>query len=230
MSFVLDKRLILPLVLLILGVFGGIKLHAHLRLNHMVLRQTETRQRVQDTNELLKSEKKELEQMLDGINNKGDIPGLNEATLFSDKASQIYEHLHERTELLTAKEELLWEKELQIEEVKVLMSARSGIETEMAQYINMMAHQMLSLNMSLPADLSRKPYVSVSNILRDNEPSPQFNFMMNYARRRKDAMSSMTSSRENELAAEGASFLHGDKAEEGIALLFHHDPPLPTPM
>lgn len=221
-SFILDKRLLFPLILLTFGIFGGIKLHAHLRLNHVVLRQTETTQRVQDTNELLRSEKKELEQMLDGISNREGIPGLSDATLFSDKASQVYEHLHERTELLKSKEELLWEKEMQIEEAKELMSARSGIETEMAQYINVMAHQMLSLNMSVPVGLGRKSYITnrVSKLMNNpNNSPPQFNFMLHQSKPEPR----MTSSREKELAEQGASFQQGDKALEGIALLSHHE-------
>mmetsp|Transcript_32047 Transcript_32047/g.37662 ORF Transcript_32047/g.37662 Transcript_32047/m.37662 type:complete len:235 (-) Transcript_32047:27-731(-) len=225
LSVVLDKKYIIPLILLSLGIIGGIRLHAHLRLQHVVFRQNETSKKVQNMNEILKSEKNDLENMLDSIRNSERIPNLNDATAFSDKASQIFEHLYERTDLLTSKEELLWQKELEIEEAQVLVSARSGIETEMAKYINELILKLIAKNMTIPKGLSRRPYISnsVSKLLSTtnrNNKTPEFNFMLQGTPLNKvPSFQDLSPSKEDELAAAGASFLEGSKAEEGIALL-----------
>jgi hypothetical protein len=233
LAFVLDKRWLLPIVLLTLGMFGGIKLHSHLRLKQVIERQTETTIRVQHTNELLISEKTHLEDILDGIRNREGIPGLSDATAFSAKASQVFQHLHERTELLASKEQLLWQKEMQLDEARALVTARSGVETEMAQFINVMAEKLISMNMTIPNGLSRKPFVSnrVARLIadRDRTPTPQFNFMIQRTEVYPSKLGELSTSREKELAVEGASILAEEwSLEEGLALLFQKRSKLST--
>jgi len=220
----LDKRLILPLVLVVLAFAGGIKLHGHLHFKRQRERHSERNSRVQEMNGRLHAEKMELQEMMARIRAEQGTSGLSAATAFTDHAHAVYNQLHDRGELLASKEKLLWEKELELQETRRLVSARAMLETEMAQYINIMAEDLVFLNLPVPSGLARRPYVSLGVSRRITsggsgkiEGDHQFSFLL---RAEKKPDSAPTSQLQEELlAAEGTLFLHGAGAEEGLALL-----------
>jgi hypothetical protein len=219
----LEKRLLLPLVLLALAFAGGIKLHGHLHLKRQRDWHAERNSRVQDMNQRLQDEKSELQEMMARIRVEQGMSGLSAATAFTDQANAVYNQLHDRGELLASKEVLLWEKELELEETRKLVTARAMLETEMAQYINILAHDLVTLGHPVPSGLARRPYVSLDVARRiagtaagSDLHSPQFSFLL---RPEAKPRSAPTSEDEENLAAEGALMLQGAVAEEGLALL-----------
>lgn len=82
----LDKRLVLPLVLVVLGIAGGIKLHGHLQLKETVkrheLRSAQVGDRSTNTHPSLHRDTSQVKE--------------NNAVLTSEKVEQIFEKIRPR--------------------------------------------------------------------------------------------------------------------------------------
>jgi len=229
-SVVLDKRLVLPLLLLVLSIAGGIKLHGAIRLRHQASRHHERNVKLGGMNQQLVAEKDSLQEMLRAIyarQSKGAVAGVAAATEFTEAANLIYHQLHDRGELLADKESLLWQKELELEETKRLVTARAHVETELAQYVNLLALQCLKHGLAVPAGLAKRPYVTVQvarqilfNETSGNASSNSMhgNSTFSFLLKKGPNTEARTQAEEERLAAEGASMIEKD-VEDGLALL-----------
>lgn len=168
MSVLLDKRHLAPIIIVVLSIFVGIKMHGHLRIREAAKRHGERNARVREMNSRLVAEKEQIKDLMGRIQNSKTVksPQLAEATEFKNAAEAIYTSLQERGDLLASKEELLWTKEMEIIETRRLMSARQQIETEMAQFVNALASSLVDHNLTIPSGLASKPYVAASIVRR----------------------------------------------------------------
>jgi len=112
-------------------------------------------------NQRLEEDATELKSMMKIMGEAQGMAGLSEASAFTDLATAVYNQLHDRGELLSSKESLLWEKEHELEAMRVMVNARAKIETEMAQFINIMAADLSRLNLTVPSGLASRPYISL---------------------------------------------------------------------
>jgi hypothetical protein len=235
-SVLLDKRLVLPLLLLVASISGGIKLHGTLRLRHQASRHAERNAKLGSLNLQLVAEKEGLQAMLGRIyarQSQAAVAGVGAAAEFTDAANAIYHQLHDRGELLAGKEALLWQKELELEEHKRLVSARAQVETELARFVNLLALQCVNLRLQVPDGLAKRPYVTINVArriasqagLRGNATftSPHGGSTFSFLLKKSPSAEPRTQGEEEQLAAEGAAMLQRD-VEDGLALLSRRPP------
>ena len=226
----LDKRLVLPIFLVMLGIAGGIRLQGHLRLRHSRQRHSDRNDRVRLMNNQLVADNSELKKMMlglqttiprsdgNGVSSSSQL-GLSEAVSFSAAATLVYNQLHDRGELLSTKEELLWQKELELEETRKMVTERRILETEMAQFVNTLAMAALDINVTLPPGLARRPYVAQAVAQREKGGETQeaeFGFLLRASNRGHGHKPAESSEAEALLAA---TQLTVEEQKDGLALL-----------
>mmetsp|Transcript_9076 Transcript_9076/g.27330 ORF Transcript_9076/g.27330 Transcript_9076/m.27330 type:complete len:243 (-) Transcript_9076:1136-1864(-) len=178
---IIPKRILAVVSLSLLGGMTGVILS-----NHLYARQIETflhekTKMVSKANRQLEGEQEDyralfnkLTWQLDEDGGKGEGKDLSKEEIggFHQLAQRLLEGLQAMQDLLEEKEFQLWEKEglLEYQEERLLDSEDQ--EVQMALYINMLAQQMLALNLTLPEGLEEQPYYGQERARSTDDAAP----------------------------------------------------------
>lgn len=165
---VISRRSILLIFVVSVGGLGGALLAERIRLQHNSSKLKHGKVVMKDTNKRLRAEKdeyqglsKKLTNHLEQLKAGHDYSAEEHKTQmesFKDSSEALMAGLEDVLGVLEEKEFRLWEKEglLDYQEERLLDSEDQ--EVQMALYINLLAQQMLALNLSLPEGLEEQPY------------------------------------------------------------------------
>lgn len=165
---IISRRSILLIFVVSIGGLGGALLAERIRLHHNSSRLKQGKVDMKDTNKRLREEKdeysnlfKQLTHHLEQLKAGHDYPAEENKTQvesFKYSSNALMAGLEDVRSVLEEKEFRLWEKEglLDYQEERILDSEDQ--EVQMALYINLLAQQMLALNLSLPEGLEEQPY------------------------------------------------------------------------
>ena len=165
---IINKKSLFQIVLLALAAFVGTIVAENLRLHHNSTRLKDSRGAMKGTNMRLKAEKddyknlfKQMASQLDDWKAAHDLSLDAQKTRiasFKESSEELMVGLDDVRTVLEEKEFQLWEKEglLEYQEERLLDSEDQ--EVQMALYINMLAQQLLLLELPLPDGLDEQPY------------------------------------------------------------------------
>lgn len=165
---IVSRKSLFQITLLAVAVFIGTIVAENLRLHHNSTKLKDSRGAMKGTNMRLKAEKddyknlfKQMSAQLDDWKAAHDLSleaQKTRITTFKESSEALMLGLDDVRTVLEEKEFQLWEKEglLEYQEERLLDSEDQ--EVQMALYINMLAQNMLALNLTLPDGLEEQPY------------------------------------------------------------------------
>lgn len=172
---VISRRSVFAAFVIAVGVFSGSLLAERLRLGHNSRKLKNTKVEMKGTNLKLKAEKDDynnlFKQMSDNLKQWKSTSRAEEQKTrlesFKESSEALMDELEDVRSVLEEKEFQLWEKEglLEYQEERLLDSEEQ--EFQMVLYINLLAQQMLALNLTLPQGLEEQPYYGQERVGHD---------------------------------------------------------------
>ena len=179
---IINKKTLFQVALLALAAFVGTIVAENLRLHHNSTRLKDSRGAMKGTNMRLKAEKDDYKNLFKQMSSQlDDWKAAHDLTLegqkarittFKESSEALMVGLDDVRTVLEEKEFQLWEKEglLEYQEERLLDSEDQ--EVQMALYINMLAQQMLALNLTLPEGLEEQPYYGQERARSTDDAAP----------------------------------------------------------
>lgn len=165
---IISRRSIFVACVVALGVLTGTVLAERLRLRHNSTKLKSSKGAMKTTNSRLKAEKDEYKNLFKQMSgyleewkagrDLSDEQQHTQMKSFQESSKALMQGLSDVRSVLEEKEFQLWEKEglLEYQEERILDSEDQ--EVQMALYINLLAQQLLALNLTLPEGLEEQPY------------------------------------------------------------------------
>ena len=165
---IISRKSAFQLVLIVLSAFFGMLVAERLRLNFNLTKINDSRGAMKGINLQLKAEKDDyknlftqMTEQLEEWKSAHDLSLEHQKTridTFKESSEALMLGLDDVRTVLEEKEFQLWEKEglLEYQEERLLDSEDQ--EVQMALYINVLAQNLLALNVSLPEGLEEQPY------------------------------------------------------------------------
>jgi len=165
---IVSRRSVFTAAVMALGVLSGSLMAERFRLRHNSGKLRSSKGTMKATNSRLKAEKDEYKNLFKLMSDRleqwksardmSSAEHKSQLESFKDASKVLMMGLDDVRSVLEEKEFQLWEKEglLEYQEERLLDSEDQ--EVQMALYINLLAQQILSLNLSLPEGLEEQPY------------------------------------------------------------------------